>query len=65
MLLGLPVAEHFDGRVLTETFLDGPAPTDVAAMTGTKTSANAAGSQTRLMVSQVGHARYIDQAWIA
>ncbi len=64
-LLGLPVADHFDGRVLTEAFVDGPAPTDVTATRETKISANAAGSQTHLMVSQVGHARYIDQAWIA
>lgn len=64
-LLGLPLADHFDGRVLDEALADGPDPATVAASTTTQTSANAAGPKTHLTVSRVAHARYIDEAWSA
>lgn len=64
-LLGLPLADHFDGRVLSEALIDGPAPATLDTSTHTKTSSNTTGPKTHLAISQVGHARYIDQAWTA
>ena len=62
-LMGLPLADHFDGRVLSEALIGGPDPAAVDASTVTKTSSNQDGPKTHLTISNVGHARYIDQAW--
>ncbi|MFY0612112.1 MAG: alkaline phosphatase family protein [Hyphomicrobiaceae bacterium] len=62
-LLGLPLADHFDGRVIDEALADGPDPAALNASTTTKTSTNTNGPKTHLTISQIGHARYIDQAW--
>lgn len=63
-LLGLPLADHFDGRVLREALADGPAHESINAQTSTKISSNTAGPKTHLRMSQVAGARYIDEAWV-
>lgn len=63
-LLGLPVDAHFDGRVLREAFIEGPAVETPDVSTEVRRSNNASGPTTHLKISRVDHARYIDEAWI-
>jgi phosphonoacetate hydrolase len=64
-LLGLPLAAHFDGRVLGEALLDGSSPEAVEAQTETLVATNTTGPKTHLTISRVGHSAYIDKAWVA
>jgi phosphonoacetate hydrolase len=64
-LLGLPLAKHFDGRVLSEALRDGPSPETLKAQTETVVSTNTTGPKTHLTISRVEHSAYIDKAWVA
>ena len=59
-LLGLPVPEGLDGRVLEEALADGPEPpvgTERVLLSDTP------GRRTHLAITELGHGRYLDAAW--
>lgn len=64
-LLGLPIAAHFDGRIMHEAFADGPDATEIDWTSTTRIAANTMGPRTHLKVSQVGKSRYVDEAWVS
>src|SRR5215831_5627150 len=58
---GLP---HFDGRAITEAFVDGPDEEQVATKTTTYFSATPDGAfRAAIQVSAVGSERYLDKSW--
>ena len=55
-LLGLPLAGQLDGRVLHETFVDGPRPPEPRIETLQH-------GQTHLRISRIGNTPYLDRGW--
>ena len=64
-LLGLPVPEHCDGRVLKEAIADGPGEAELEWRDSVQVSANTSGPKTHLSVSEFGHTRYLNEAWVS
>lgn len=63
-LLGCNVPAGFDGRALTEAFRDGPHATELDWTDDIIASPNDTGPATYLSVTDLGHTRYINRAWI-
>ena len=66
-LMGLdhdPTLPRFDGRAITEAFVDGPDEEQVATKTTTYTTATPDGAfRAAIQVSEVGAERYLDKSW--
>ena len=62
--LGLEVPVGIDGRVLAEAFADGPEPAAMVWKDKELVSSNQTGPQTHLAVSDLGHSRYLNRAWV-
>jgi arylsulfatase A-like enzyme len=66
-LMGLdrdPTLLRFDGRAISEAFVDGPDPEQVPTRTTTHFTATADGAfRAAIQVSEVGSHRYIDKSW--
>lgn len=63
-LLGCGVPDGLDGRALTEAFRNGPHATELDWADDIIASPNDAGPTTYLSVTDLGHTRYINRAWI-
>jgi arylsulfatase A-like enzyme len=66
-LMGLdsdPALPRFDGRAITEAFVDGPDPEQVPVRTTTHVTATPDGTyRVAIQVTEVGDQRYIDKSW--
>ena len=63
-VIGLPVPDHCDGRVLNEALANGSGAELSPAITETVNAEGAAGYRTHLTVSRVGATPYLDRAWV-
>lgn len=63
-LLGLDIPDGLDGRPLREAFRDGANPNDITWHDDIIVSENATGPKTYLSVSDLGHTRYLNRAWV-
>jgi arylsulfatase A-like enzyme len=64
-LMGLdrdPALPRFDGRAITEAFVDGPDPEQVPVRTTTHVAADG-DYRVAIQISEVGAQRYIDKSW--
>ena len=61
-LLGLPVTDDLDGRVLVEALMDGPDPEQVGVDTRVHTTGTGS-YRAALQVSVVDGRRYVDKSW--
>ena len=62
--LGLDVPGDIDGRVLAEGLADGPDPESLQWEDSEIVSENTRGPRTHLSVSDLGHSRYLNRAWV-
>ena len=63
-LFGIAIPDGIDGRSLSEAFVGGPRADDLAWSDDIIASTNEQGPTTYLSVTDVGHTRYINRAWV-
>jgi phosphonoacetate hydrolase len=63
-LMGIAPPDGLDGRTLTEAFAGGPGADDLTWIDDIIASPNLDGPTTYLSVTDLGHTRYINRAWV-